>query len=126
MRASVACVAEHEDVTSHKTQGGSFDPLYFSLRATSHFRIGDFQIFEFVKIPPFATKCIKGKIDELCTWHGVEDGLQGRARIGAANNRRVRGLALHHQLLANRRVRAVGQRASVHEAPVAILQELRL
>ena len=28
--------------------------------------------------------------------------------------------------LANRRVRAVGQRASVHEAPVAILQALRL
>ena len=47
------------------------------------------------------TFALHSKMCESCAWHGVEDSLQGGARVGAANDRRVRGLALRHQLLAN-------------------------
>ena len=47
------------------------------------------------------TLALHSKMCESCAWHGVEDSLQGGARVGTANDRRVRGLALRHQLLAN-------------------------
>ena len=50
---------------------------------------------------PMLTLALHSKMCESCTWHGVEDSLQGGARVRAANDRRVRGLALRHQLLAN-------------------------
>ena len=101
MCAGVACVAQHEDVTSC---------------SRTSYSMKNFACATARKAIPRACKIKKW------TWHGVEDSLQGRARVGAANDRSVRSLALLHQVLAHGCVRAVGQRASVHEAPVAVLQ----
>ena len=55
--------------------------------------------------------------------HGVEDGLQRRPAVGAADDRRVRRLALRHQLLAQLVVRPSAQQLPPHEALVACREE---
>mmetsp|Transcript_65697 Transcript_65697/g.104373 ORF Transcript_65697/g.104373 Transcript_65697/m.104373 type:complete len:354 (-) Transcript_65697:68-1129(-) len=61
---------------------------------------------------------------ENVTWHGVENGLQRRARIGATNDGGVRCLAILHQLLTCCRLGLGTQGTAIHEATIALLQQL--
>mmetsp|Transcript_24263 Transcript_24263/g.50313 ORF Transcript_24263/g.50313 Transcript_24263/m.50313 type:complete len:357 (+) Transcript_24263:1678-2748(+) len=61
---------------------------------------------------------------ENVTWHGVENGFQRRAGISAANDGGVRRLAILHQLLTCCLLGLGTPGTAIHEATVAVLQQL--
>ena len=61
-------------------------------------------------------------LESCCrAWHGVENGFQRRAGIGATDNGGVRCLAILHQLLTRCRLGLGTPGTAIHEAAVALL-----
>ena len=101
-------MSPHEDKTRGHA-GWKFQPRFMVVRMAPLFpakhrplRTDDFQAVKFAKTPPRHKQVHSRQDGASRAWHGVEDSLQGHARVGAANDRRARGLALLHQLLADR------------------------
>jgi len=60
---------------------------------------------------------------EDVAWHRVKDGLQWNPRVGAADDRCMRGLAQLYQLLEHPRTCPAGQCPTLHEAAIPVLQK---